>query len=93
MISLGKNIRKAREKTGFTQEALAERIGVSRAAVARWELGEIEPKLTHLLKLSEILDVGTDELLGISKHRESNGNVLTDEAAKALEKFIKEIRK
>jgi len=45
MLVLGKRIRLARERAGLTQEAMAEAIGVSRTAVARWETGDNEPKL------------------------------------------------
>lgn len=105
MISLGNRIRKARENAGVTQEELAERIGVSRSAVARWELGEIEPKLKNLVALAVELEVSTDELLGISGqkaggnlHRSSKeklpGNQLKLSSAsmEALIRFIAELK-
>ena len=57
-------IREAREQAGMTQETLAERLGVSRQAVSKWELGNAEPSLENLSALAEILGVEfTDEEL------------------------------
>ena len=64
MILVGKRIRKAREAAGFTQEKLAEMVGVSRTAVVRWESGEVDPTIDHLVKITELLDVSADFLLG-----------------------------
>ena len=58
-------MRRAREKAGMTQEKLAERVGVSRTAVARWESGDIEPTIDHLSRSALALHVSADELLGI----------------------------
>lgn len=89
--NLGQRIRSARESAGFTQEALAEAIGVSRTAVARWENGDIEPKLQNLICLAELLHVSTDALLGINQGVLLSN--LSDDAVFALERFIAEIRK
>lgn len=88
--NLGQRIHSARESAGFTQEALAEAIGVSRTAVARWENGDIEPKLQNLICLSEILNVSTDWLLGVKT--DTNFVELSDEAIHAMKKFINEIK-
>ena len=64
MITVGKRIRQARELAGFTQEKLAETIGVSRTAVSRWESGEIDPTIEHLIQLTHVLKVSADFLLG-----------------------------
>ena len=72
---------------------LAEKIGVSRAAVARWELGEIEPKLENLVRLALTLQVSTDELLGLPAEKDRIPFLLSKEAAEALERFIEEVRK
>lgn len=65
MITVGQRIRQAREHACLTQEKLAEIIGVSRTAISRWELGEIDPTIEHLIALSQTLNVSTDYLLGI----------------------------
>ena len=93
MNSLGQRIRAARESAGFTQEALAEAVGVSRTAVARWESDDIEPKLQNLISIAELLHVSTDSLLGIDSRKSYSVSDLSDEAIYALEKFIAEIKK
>ena len=50
-------IREARERLGMTQETLAERLGVSRQAVSKWEMGVSEPSLENQRMLSDILNV------------------------------------
>lgn len=91
MNSLGERIRSARESAGFTQEKLAERAGVSRSAVARWETNDIEPNLNHLVLLSKTLNVSTDFLLGVNRHVQVAG--LSENAVCALKCFIDEIKK
>ncbi|MBE6970995.1 MAG: helix-turn-helix transcriptional regulator [Ruminococcaceae bacterium] len=53
-----------RKTQGLSQEMLAERIGVSRQAVSKWEVGEATPDLNKLLSLADVLDVSLDHLCG-----------------------------
>lgn len=66
VIVVGKRIRQARVLAGLTQEQLAEKIGVSRTAIVRWESAETEPTLEHLISLTKFLNVSADYLLGIN---------------------------
>ena len=52
-----------RKKNGMSQEELADRLGVSRQAVSRWELGATLPDAPNLLKLSDLFGVSIDYLL------------------------------
>ena len=52
-----------RKSRGLTQEHLAEQLGVSRQAIARWESGETAPDVYILSDLSEIFEVSADNLL------------------------------
>ncbi len=52
-----------RKSRGFTQEQLAEQLGVSRQAIARWESGETAPDVYILRVLSEIFGISADNLL------------------------------
>ncbi|MBR6950750.1 MAG: helix-turn-helix transcriptional regulator [Oscillospiraceae bacterium] len=93
MISLGKRIRQARVRAGFTQENVAEIVGVSRTAVTRWEKGEIGPKLDHLAALAVLFGVTADHLLGLEPGCTDALPELTDGAMIALWTFVREVRK
>ena len=81
MIVVGKRIRQARVLAGLTQEQLAEKIGVSRTAIVRWESAETEPTLEHLLALTTSLHVSADYLLDIDDDGKTM-DILMDVAAK-----------
>ena len=78
-MEIGKKIQKLRKERGLTQEALAEKIGVSAQAVSKWENGYSCPDISVLPTLASILGVSTDELLGDAEH----SNAGTESAPKA----------
>ena len=53
-----------RTKHGMSQDALAEKVFVTRQAVSRWETGETTPKTETLKLLSKLFDVSINTLLG-----------------------------
>lgn len=57
-------IRTLREKNGLSQEALAQKVYVTRQAVSRWETGETVPNTDTLKLLSMLFDVSVNTLLG-----------------------------
>ena len=62
--ALGKKLYELRKKHGLSQEELAERLGVSRQAVSKWECGESLPDTDNLITISKIYGVSLDELVG-----------------------------
>ena len=62
-MTTGQKIQTLRKRQGMTQEQLAQRLGVSRQAVSRWELDEVLPETANLLPLSRALGVSVDSLL------------------------------
>ena len=64
--NLAENIRSFRKSLGFTQEQLAERLGITLAAVSKWERGSSEPDLAHIMDLAEIFHISVDALIGYS---------------------------
>ncbi len=64
-LTIGENIRNFRKKNDLTQEALADRLGVTYQSVSRWEKGSTYPDLELLPAISEILGISVDELLGM----------------------------
>ena len=69
-MNLSKTISALRAERGMTQERLAELIGVSTAAVSKWECGNSYPDITLLPKLAEIFDVSMDYLFGYRRAEE-----------------------
>ena len=59
----GNFICQLREEKGLTQAALAEMLGVTSAAVSKWENGDSKPRMDTLKKLAEIFSLRVDELL------------------------------
>lgn len=67
MLSIGQKIMEYRVKNRFSQEILAEKLGVSRQSVSKWELGLSLPEVDKIIAMSELFSVTTDELLNINK--------------------------
>lgn len=52
-----------RKRAGWSQEELAEKMGVSRQSISKWEGAQSVPDMNRILKLSEVFCVSTDYLL------------------------------
>ena len=87
MVEFGKKVKQIREERGMTQQALAEKLYVTRQAVSRWERGARYPELLTAKKIAKILNVSLDELLSGEELKEKN-MIETPECSYAL--FIKE---
>jgi len=61
--SLGEAIKEHRLRCQMTQEFVAERLGVSRQAVSKWESGASDPSTSNLLALAKLFGVPAEELL------------------------------
>lgn len=61
---MGTKLADLRKRNGYSQEALAEKMGVSRQAVSKWERGESSPDTDTLIELSRLYSVSLDELVG-----------------------------
>ena len=62
-MSLGNSLFRARKKSGLSQEAVAERLGISRQTVSKWELDETLPDICQSRTLSALYHVTLDELI------------------------------
>ena len=62
---------KRRKEVGQTQDDLADKLGVSRQSVSKWENGECMPDSEKLIKLSDVLDISLDELTGRAERESS----------------------
>ena len=57
------NLSTLRKKYGFTQEQVAEKVGVSRQAVAKWESGDTVPDIMNCVSLARLYGVSLDDLV------------------------------
>jgi len=60
---IGKFIKKLREKKGWTQDELAEKLYIRRQSISKWEMGKTCPDSENFKMLSKIFNVSTDELI------------------------------
>lgn len=81
--SIAENIAAGRRELGITQAALAERVGVTKAAVSKWELGQSLPDVAMLPRLASQLGVTLDELIGY-------GQELSDEEVSTIRSPVHE---
>lgn len=61
-------IKKVRKAAKMSQDELAKEIGVNRATLSKYENGQIEPSLSQLEKIAEVLDVSLFDLLPVEYH-------------------------
>ena len=64
-MELYEKLYELRRASGMSQEELAEKLGVSRQAVSKWESGATQPELGKLIELSKLYSVSVDELLSL----------------------------
>ena len=61
-MNLGNNLFQARKKAGLSQETVAERLGISRQTVSKWETSETVPDIYQAKKLAKLYNLSLDEL-------------------------------
>ena len=62
-MEIGKKLKSARIQKGFTQEAVAEKIQVSRQTISNWENEKSYPDIMSVVSLSDLYEISLDELL------------------------------
>lgn len=62
-MNLAEKILKLRKQYNLSQEQLAEKLGISRQSISKWESGQSIPELDKIVQISEIFGVSTDYLL------------------------------
>ena len=77
-MTMGQIIKELRKAHGFTQEELAERLGVTYQAISKWENDWGMPDISQIVPLATVFDVSTDYLFGIDHASE------TEEALKII---------
>lgn len=83
-MTLGEKIKSLRKGLGMSQEKLAELMGISRQAVAKWENGQSAPSTANLFKLAEMLNTTTAFLLADDDAKDTGTEENTDETKAVL---------
>ena len=94
MMTFSEKLMDLRRKSGLSQEQLADRLGVTRQSVSKWESGTAMPELVKLISLSDIFGVSVDYLVkDYLEEPESagGGDDLSVQQAVRLEKKVDEL--
>lgn len=62
-MDLVERLQKLRKEAGYSQEKLAEMLGISRQALSKWENGQANPDVNNIKKLCEIYNKSSDYIL------------------------------
>lgn len=92
------NLRIARERRGFTQKEMAERLGVAKSTYSLYESGNREPGVPTIKKIADILCVSADELLGIIFEPDTlaahfDGSEFTEDELDEIRQFAEFVKK
>lgn len=60
---LSEKLKELRTGAGLTQEQVAEKLGVTRSAIARWESGKGIPDISNLILISDYFNISLDEMI------------------------------
>lgn len=79
-MEIGKKLKDARMKSGFTQEMVAEKINVSRQTISNWENEKSYPDIISVIELSSLYSISLDDLLkgddAMMEHLQESTNVV-----------------
>lgn len=96
IYGLPERLREMREKYNISQEAVAERLGITSSSVSSYERGERTPSLPIILKLSYIYNCSVDYLLGINNDDNTHVYIdvteLSEKKRKAVNDFVNAIK-
>ena len=84
-MSLGNSLYNSRKKKGLSQEEVAEKLGVSRQTISKWETEETVPDIYQAKKLAKIYGLSLDELIDADLDQKEIEEVIknTDEKKEA----------
>ncbi len=87
---LSNRIYELRTQKGLSQKELGAILGVSNKAVSKWETGTAIPKTETLIKLAEVFEISTEELLNTIHQEDSKGAISVEDSNNSLENVCEE---
>lgn len=92
-MNLSENLKKIRKDNNLSQEQLAEKLGVSRQSVSKWESGLAYPEMDKMLQLCQIFNLNIDELLNQDVNEVSNNKQYKNNINKFIDSFLEYVTK
>ena len=89
---LSKRLCELRISFGWTQVQLAQKLGVTKQTVSNWENDNIQPSIEMLIKLSNVFNISTDYLLGLTPTNSINVDGLPIEFVSHIVQIIDDYR-
>lgn len=86
-MKLGSNLFKARKNVGLSQEIVAEKLGVSRQTISKWETDETIPDIYQSKKLAKLYNLSLDELIEFDMNQKEIEEVIKNTDEKKEEKI------
>ena len=86
-MSLGSSLSDARRRSGLSQEAVAEKLGVSRQTISKWETDETLPDIRQAKRLSVAYGVTLDELIAYEADVEEVKEAVRNTSDEVVEKI------
>lgn len=86
-MKLGSNLFKARKNVGLSQEIVAEKLGVSRQTISKWETDETIPDIYQSKKLAKLYNLSLDELIEFDINQKEIEKVIKNTDEKKEEKI------
>ena len=91
LVKIGSMLQKLRKEKGMTQEQLAEKLGVARRTISRWETGSNMPDLDVLIELSDFYAVDLREILSGERKSEQMNEEMKETVLQVAE-YVTRIR-
>ncbi len=92
-MKLSENLKRIRKENNLSQEQLAEKLGVSRQAVSKWESGQSYPEMDKVIQICKTFNFNMDELMNENVKEVKENKQATSNVNKAIEDFFDFITK
>ena len=78
-MTIGEKIRIHRDKMSLSQEKLAEKLGVTRQSISKWESNRTYPEMSKIITLSKLFEVNVEYLLNLEPNFKNTDDLLSEE--------------
>ena len=92
-MSIGERLTQLRKRNGLSQEELAEKLGLTRQTISKWELNQSSPDIEYVIALCDCFDVSSDYLLRGVESELKKENTETDSQTVSIPDNVQDRKK